>query len=655
MLLSSSSLESSLTPLLTLTLAIMLSGSTFSQASPSESTGESAAMAKHAGQDDKVFSPYVGRTSPTMPLWGDTHLHTANSLDARAFGVILTPEDAFRFARGEEITASRGVRARLSRPLDWLVVSDHSDGMGTMNEIIAGNEALMADPQLKTWNARLNQGGKDALAATMEIITAFTGMGDIPMPAAALDPAFVQTIWDQYVDTAESFNEPGKFTTIIGYEWTSTEGGNNLHRNVLYRDGAAQAKRMLPYTTESSFNPEDLWKWMQRYEDETGGQVLALAHNGNLSNGVMFPVETNPATGKPLTGDYAATRARWEPLYEITQIKGDGETHPLLSTEDEFADYETWDRANLGPVLKQDWMLQYEYAREALKNGLKLEAMLGTNPYKFGLLGSTDSHTALATAQEDNFFGKHSGVEPEADRWKHVVGEFGPNRVLGWEMVSSGLAAVWAESNTREAIFDAMMRKEVYATTGSRMTVRFFGGWQFNEADARTRLPADVGYAKGVPMGGELSAAPEGASPSFLVVALRDAYSGNLDRIQIVKGWLDTDGNTHERVYDAVWAGDRQPDAKGQLPAVGNTVDVATATFSNSIGAPELSTVWRDPDFDPSVPAFYYARVLEIPTPRWTAYEAVRYGVAMDDEVPMTTQERAYTSPIWYSPPYPSR
>ena len=596
------------------------------------------------------FSPYAGRKFPNRPLWGDTHLHTSNSLDARAFGVTLDPEQSYRFALGEEVTTSHGLKVRLSRPLDWLVVSDHSDGLGAMNEIIAGNVSLMRNAQLRDWNERLNKGGDTALKATMEVIESFAGISDIKMPAAALDPRFVQTIWDKYLETAEKYNEPGKFTTIIGYEWTSTEGGNNLHRNVLYRDGLIRAQQMLPFTTERSFNPEDLWKWMQAYEDRTGGRVLALAHNGNVSNGIMFPVETNPATGQPLTGDYAKTRAKWEPMYEVTQIKGDGEAHPFLSPEDEFADYETWDKANLGPVPKEKNMLQYEYAREALKNGLKLEASLGTNPYKFGMVGSTDSHTALATAQEDNFFGKHSGVEPEPNRWKHVVGEFGPTRILGWEMASSGLAAVWATENTRRAIFDAMERKEVYATTGSRIGLRFFGGWEFTKSDASSRTPAEIGYAKGVPMGGDLEEPPEGKAPSFLVAALKDPISGNLDRIQIIKGWLDADGKTQEKVFNVVWSGDRKPDANGKLPAVGNTVDPKRVTFTNTIGAPELITVWTDPEFDPSQRAFYYARVIEIPTPRWTAYDAVRFGVDMSKDVPMTTQERAYSSPIWYTP-----
>ncbi|WP_299355726.1 DUF3604 domain-containing protein [uncultured Shimia sp.] len=598
-----------------------------------------------------AFSPYAGRNFPVLPLWGDTHLHTSNSLDARAFGAVLSPANAYEFARGDEVTTSHGLRVKLSRPLDWLVVADHSDAMGAMNEIIDGNPALMRDPVLRDWNERLNQGGDIALAATMEVIETFAGITGEALPEAAADRRFVQSVWDEFTETADTYDDPGTFTAFIGYEWTSTEVGNNLHRNVIYRDDASRARQMLPFTTAETFNPEDLWDWMGRYEEATGGRVFALAHNGNVSNGLMFPVETNPKTGEPLTGDYAEQRAKWEPLYEITQIKGDGETHPFLSPNDEFADYETWDKSNLGPSLKEDWMLQYEYAREALKNGLKLEGQLGTNPYKFGVVGSTDSHTGLATSAEENFFGKHSGVEPEPGRGNHVVGEFDAVRILGWEMAASGYAAVWAEENTRKSIFDAMERREVYGTTGSRMTVRFFGGWDFVESDARSRLPADIGYAKGVPMGADLDDAPEGAAaPSFLVAALKDPYSGNLDRIQVVKGWVDAAGDAQEQVYDVIWAGDRAPGADGKLPAIGNTVDVATGTFTNTIGAPELITVWTDPDFDASLSAFYYARVLEIPTPRWVVYDAIRFGDEIPEDVPTSTQERAYTSPIWYTP-----
>jgi hypothetical protein len=594
------------------------------------------------------YSPYAGQNYPTKVLWGDTHVHTSLSLDARAFGVILGPEEAYRFARGEELTATYGERVKLSRPLDWLVISDHSDALGAMNKIIDGDPNLLRDPTIKDWHDRIAKGGEIALMATMDIIQTFT---EGKTPAVIMEDDFARSIWSRYLEAAEKYNDPGRFTTIIGYEWTPTEGGDNLHRNVLYRGDGDEARQMLPFTTAESFNPEDLWKWMESYEDKTGGQVLALAHNGNLSNGLMFP-EINPETKKPLTKAYAKTRARWEPLYEVTQMKGDGETHPYLSPNDEFADYETWDTGNLGPVLKKKEMLQYEYAREALKNGLKLEKKLGVNPYKFGMVGSTDTHTSLATAEEENFFGKHSGKEPKPGRWSALIGEMGEVRFFGWEQVSSGYAAVWATENTREAIFDAMKRKEVYATTGPRMTVWFFGGWDFEKSDGQKRAPGRIGYAKGVSMGGDLYKAPKGKSPSFLVAALKDPYSGNLDRIQIVKGWLDNNNKSHEKVYDVAWgdADKRKIKKNGKLPAVGNTVDVKNATWTNTIGDSELITVWEDPDFDPDQNAFYYARVIEIPTPRWTAYDAKRYNVKMSDKVPMTTQERAYTSPIWYTP-----
>jgi hypothetical protein len=399
-------------------------------------------------------------------------------------------------------------------------------------------------------------------------------------------------------------------------------------------------------------DPVDLWNWMQSYEDKTGGRLLAIAHNGNLSNGNMFPmIETK--FGRPVDRAYAEQRIKWEPLYEMTQIKGDGETHAFLSPNDEFADYETWDQGNLDlSTFKTDDMLEREYARSGLQLGLQLEKTLGVNPYKFGMIGATDTHTALSTAEEENFFGKHSGAEPNPGRVNHPMAKIGDAEYPGWSMAASGYQGIWATENTRAALFDAMMRKETYGTTGPRMVVRFFGGWEFVEADALSRLPADAGYMKGVPMGADLPPAPAGArAPSFLVAALRDQLSGNLDRIQIVKGWVDNGGERHEQVYNVVWSGDRRLGSDGNLPSVGNTVDVSTATWTNTIGSPELITVWTDPDFDPALSAVYYARVLEIPTPRWTAYEAVRFGIDMPSaDVPMIHQERAYTSPIWYTP-----
>ncbi len=427
-----------------------------------------------------------------------------------------------------------------------------------------------------------------------------------------------------------------------------------MQRVVIYRDDADRALQTTPYTTlpPGSPNPRDLWIALKDYEDKTGGKALAIAHNGNMSNGIMFPIDEQ-YDGKRLDRTYVTQRALWEPLYEVTQIKGEGETHPFLSPNDEFADYETWDFGNFSPQTpKKNEMLAGEYAREALKRGLQLERKLGTNPYKFGMLGSTDSHTGLATAQEDNFFGKHSGAEPSPERMGHAFMKRydGSVAMAGWGVVASGLAAVWATDNSRKAIFDAMARKEVYASTGSRMAVRFFGGWDFAEEDVASRSPAFVGYTKGVPMGSDLTEAPEGRAPSFMVYAIRDPIGGNLDRIQIIKGWMARRGNTHEKVYDVAWSNDRVPGADGKLPPVGNTVDAETANFTNTIGASELGTVWTDPHFDPQQHAFYYARVIEIPTPRWSTIEAFRFGIPIPEGAPVSTQERAYTSPIWYTP-----
>jgi len=614
----------------------------------------SAAEGAFPGQ--KHFSPYAGRNFPTQVFWGDTHLHTGMSMDAGAFGARLVPEDAYRFARGEELTSSTGLKVKLDRPLDFLVVADHSDNMGFFPRLYAGDPEMLSDPTGKKWYEMIQVGGQEGVQAAVEIIQAFS-QGTFPKKLESLpgSPAY-RSAWEETIEAAEKYNDPGRFTAFIGYEWTSNTGGNNLHRVVIFRDGGDKAGRVEPYTTLKplgSDNPRDLWKWLNDYQDKTGGRVLAIAHNGNLSNGIMFPI-VESFTSKPVDLEYAKTRAKWEPLYEATQIKGDGETHPFLSPNDEFADYETWDQGNLDlSVPKEQEMLQYEYARSALQIGLQLQRELGVNPYKFGMIGSTDSHTGLATAEEENFFGKHSGTEPSPDRYKHPMAETPNGKYESWAMVSSGLAAVWARENTREAIFDAMMRKETYATTGPRMLVRFFGGWEFTAQDAMGRLPANMGYSKGVPMGSDLPPAPKGKSaPTFLVAALKDPLSGNLDRIQIVKGWLDKKGERQEKVYDVVWgdADKRKPGNDGKLPLVGNTVNVKEATWTNTIGDPELITVWQDPDFDPKQPAVYYARVIEIPTPRWTAYEANRFGITMPPEVPMITQERAYTSPIWYTP-----
>ncbi|MHC4926184.1 MAG: DUF3604 domain-containing protein, partial [Planctomycetota bacterium] len=607
----------------------------------------------------KSYSPYAARDFPNEILWGDSHLHTGISFDAGASGCILMPEQAYRFAKGEEVESSYGIPVKLSRPLDWLAVTDHTDNMGFMTDLIAGKPEILATKQGKDWYDRFQTASKDEKPAiAYEIIKALMVTKTFPLEIYyGANTAGYKSTWQGTVAAAEKHNDPGTFTALIGYEWTSTGNGDNLHRNVLYRDNGDKALKMMPYTTVAplgSLDPMDLWNWMGEYEAKTGGQVLALAHNGNLSNGWMFPVDAQ-YTGREVDKKYVETRMRWEPLYEITQIKGDGEAHPLLSPSDEFADYETWDFGNIVPgnmvIAKEDQMLAREYAREALKNGLMLEQKFGTNPYKIGFMGATDSHTGLATAQEDNFFGKHSGYEPDPQRMNHLFMKSTRGTMMSWGQVASGLGAVWAKENTREAIFDAMKRKEVYGTTGSRIRVRFFGGWDYTDADLQSREPAFAGYQKGVPMGGDLTTPAGSSAPTFMVYALRDVIGGNLDRIQIIKGWLDKNGKTHERVYDVAVSDGRKIDKNGRCKkSVGNTVDVKTASFTNTIGASELAAVWKDPDFDPKQKAFYYARVIEIPTPRWTTIDAFRLGISIPKNVPVSTQERAYTSPIWYTP-----
>ncbi|PYG29256.1 DUF3604 domain-containing protein [Pelagimonas varians] len=605
---------------------------------------------------DAPYSPYVNRTFPERPLWGDSHLHTSLSMDAGGFGNRLGLRAAYRVARGEQVTASSGQEIRLSRPLDWLAITDHSDGMGMIGDILANAPIVTQYEQGARWAKGFGAGGEEAVAATLDLITTFS-QGDMdPEMFANYSPGARRyaTIWDDVINAAEEFNEPGAFTAFIGFEWTSLEQGANLHRNVIFRDGPDRARQVIPYTTQApigSNDPLDLYKYLEDYEAKTNGATMAFAHNGNLSNGIMFPMDAQ-FTGRAIDQLYVEQRAKWERTYEVTQIKGDGEAHPFLSPDDAFADYGNWDYGNLDLTeAKTNEMLAGEYAREALKNGMLLEAKFGTNPYKFGLVGATDSHNSLPAIEENNFFGKHAGYEPSPERLTHPFMKTDKGEIFSWQQVASGLTAVWAHENTRASLFDAMDRKEVYGTTGPRMAVRFFGGYDFNDSDLNTREVSAVGYAKGVPMGADLTAPPEeGKAPNFLIAALRDPIGANLDRVQVIKGWVDADGNTQEKVYDVVWSDGREIDADGKLPAVGSTVDVATATWANTIGTSELITVWSDPDFDANERAFYYARVLEIPTPPWYLYDVVKYGLEAPEGAPLEQQERAYTSPIWYTP-----
>jgi hypothetical protein len=678
-----------------------------------------AAASLHATAE-KSYSPTVGQSFPTNVYWGDTHVHTSFSWDAWSSWGRLSPEQAYRLAKGETVTGASGHQLRLRRPLDFLLVADHASNIGYVARIAAGDQELLSteagqrtaevlkrnsSPVAKVLNGDsdamfkalfnpkyamlsrkadtlkppdkpasdiMKPGAGDGKALGVKKKAAgkkkpgptqsaakkkkVAAKGKLPGdPVAALarygaqlaaaqgrekgtsgNKVFRQSVWEEVGANAERHNEPGKFTAFVGYEWTfNAPGAPSLHRNILFRDGTDLTNQVLPFRGSDSTNVKNLWKYLAGYEEQTGGQVLAIPHNGNLSNGAMFRL--TDLNGHALTSEYAASRSRWEPIYEVTQIKGDGEAHPVLSPTDEFADFETWNGFDMGAWQQR---LQTEYARSALKLGLEQQAKLGENPFKFGMIGSTDAHTSLATADEDNFWGKAPLSEPSR------------HRVLNaWFLTASGYAAVWARENTRASLFDALNRREVYASTGPRMTLRFFGGWDYAPEEAADPELASIGYAKGVPMGGDLTAAPGNKTPNFLIRAVRDPEGANLDRIQVIKGWRDSSGELHERIHNVALSDDRKVSRRGKVRPVGNTVNVQAASYTNTIGDPELAVVWSDPDFDKEELAFYYVRVLEIPTPRWTAYDARFYGLTdLPEEIPMVTQERAYSSPIWYTP-----
>ena len=593
------------------------------------------------------YSPYVGDHYPQNVYFGDTHLHTSWSADAGMAGATLTPEDAYRVARGEVVESQAGGPMKLVRPLDFIVVADHAENLGITDFINRSDPVLLASPTGKRWHDLSKSG--EGYTAFIEWV-AGNGRGEDQVKA----PEMMRSVWDKVVDNAEKNYVPGAFTTFIAFEWTSGPNGNNLHRNVIFRDGANRTKQVLPYSLYDSEDPEDLWAYMAAYEDKTGGRAFAIPHNGNLSNGVMFQLET--LDGKAFDADYAKRRQLWEPVVEVTQPKGTSEAHPLLSPDDAFADFELLDKSNLaGSEAKTPEMLKTEYAREALKLGLAQEAKLGTNPYKFGMIGSTDAHNAIPSTGEENWFGKAYIVEQTPERFEDVlfVIQVDPSlSIIATDLGASGLAAVWATENTREAIWDAFARKEVYATTGNRLRVRVFGGWDFADKEVLRPDFVRAGYARGVPMGGNLSPASKGGAPKFMVRALRDPDGANLDRIQMIKGWVDAKGETQEKIYDIALSDDRMAGPDGTVPPVGDTVDLSgdKPTYSNEIGDAVMAAYWEDPDFDPAQRAFYYVRVIEIPTPRWTAYDAKYFGVKIPEGVADRVQDRAYTSPIWYTP-----
>lgn len=603
-------------------------------------------MTAQTEEASDLYSPMVGNHYPMQVYWGDTHMHTAYSYDATLMGTSLTPVDAFRFARGESVRTNNGMLAKINRPLDFLTISDHAEYLGSMLLIRKGSPAMMAQPDIQKWRDLIKNGDMKNIPQILLSLGNSYGTGKPILKV----PTGVDSPWREEARMADAANTPGVFTTFIAFEWNSQPDGNNLHRVVMFRDDATFTDQVEPFSAIDSNDPTDLWHYLAQYEHKTGGQVLAIPHNGNLSGGLMF-TESNFAR-EPMTRQDAATRARWERLVEITQIKGDSETHPLLSPNDEFADFATWDKSNLGMNHKQSPdMFQHEYVRSALKIGLELGAGLGVNPYHFGFVGGTDDHTGMPAVEEDNYFGQIGTDEPSAGRAGRDMIKNEVVTIHNWEAQAAGYTGVWATANTRAAIFDAMKRREVYASTGPRITVRFFGGWDYHKNDINRPRPALIGYERGVPMGDNLPKPPSDATaPTFMLWALKDTQGANLDRLQIIKGWLSADGKTHEKVYDVAWSGDRKPGQDGKLSPVGNTVDIEHASYTNSIGTPELATVWTDPHFDPEQRAFYYLRVLEIPTPRWVVYDHVRLGAELPKDAKLIHQERAYTSPIWYTP-----
>jgi len=604
-------------------------------------------------------------------LFGDTHLHTSYSFDAYLNkNETADPDTAYRWAKGLPVVHPYNqARVQIGTPLDFLVVSDHAELLGVIRAANLGSdefEDLGLWGNFKRWLAitLLNRGIEKG-SGFDTFIGLLPHKGQLPGTDPVQDPAneppgapfgdtqAVETsAWKDIVQAAERHNQPGEFTAFVGWEWSSIPTGANLHRVVFTPDGADKALQYLPYGSDQSQYPQDLWQWLSDTSERTGSRFIAIPHNSNISKGYMFDETT--LRGEPITAEYARQRMRWEPVSEATQFKGDSETHPTLSPEDEFADFESYE--HYIQQEKQDYVAAPgDYMRSALKRGLALKQKTGVNPYQVGMIGSTDSHSGLSSAEEDNFWGKFALDSSPLNKIPEAVeGSMSAN---GWNMSASGLAAVWAKSNSREDIFAAFQRKEVYATTGTRLRVRMFGGWDFVNADLNNPELASIGYERGVPMGSNLPAPSllevEGeaeVSPRFLISAMKDPADANLDRIQVIKGWVDASGAQREKVFDVAWSDGRELDANGKLPKVGNTVDLSTGRYSNSIGSAALSTLWQDPDFDPKLDAFYYVRVLQIPTPRHSLYDAIALQSDIPTEGPATIQERAYTSPIWYQP-----
>ncbi|WP_160154075.1 DUF3604 domain-containing protein [Microbulbifer sp. ALW1] len=571
--------------------------------------------------------------------FGNFHVHTSYSFDALTNGANTTPADAYRWAKGEAIPAAAAAGVmQIKRPLDFYAVSDHSEYLGVFKKMQDPDNPASKLPIASEITSKDKKVAFDAYARVLDTMS--PGKAD---PALA-DPSIMKPIWREVVDTADEYYEPGKFTTFPAFEWTSTPDMRNLHRVVVFESSKGVPE--LPFSTNESEDPQDLWKYMDRAR-ANGATLLAISHNGNASDGLMFPTVT--ADGEPLSAEYIEARLANEPLYEVSQIKGSSETHPLLSPNDEFAGFELWDYLLSASTAAVPEHKKGGYARQAYLDGLSMAADGRGNPYKFGLIGDSDTHNAAASVEEDNHTGKFAfEATPEKRLDGPLPGDDINNRRVR-EFSSGGLAAVWAPENTREAIYAALMRKETYATSGTRMKLRFFGGWDFSDDTLSKADWLQQAYDAGVPMGGDLPSAGGGKKPVFLISAMKDSAGANLDRIQVVKGWVE-DGEQREAIFDVALSDGRVADSDGKVAPVGNTVDPSTATYTNEIGDAQLSVVWRDDNFQPQQHAFYYVRVLEIPTPRWSTYDAKALGRKPREDLPVSIQERAWSSPIWYTP-----
>jgi hypothetical protein len=595
-----------------------------------------AITAKAAAAASRSSTLQVERNPDRNVYFGETHQHTSWSFDAYIFGNHITgPADAYKYWKGESIKHPLGYDIKIDTPLDWAGVTDHSEYAGVVR--------LSNDPSSPLSKMPIAQKLIVHQASDIQKIYLWLGTSMVegkPVPEL-VKPEVAGTVWNENNKAADEANQPGKFTAFCAYEWTSTPDFRNMHRNVFFKDCAKVP--VMPFSSLDSPHPEDLWKWMDT-QRKAGNELLAISHNANLSDGHMYPIDVD-SYGRPIDAAWAESRDRNERLIEMKQIKGSSETHPALSPNDEFSNFEILTYLLGEPQGRFDHIVG-SYARQGLKDGLTMQDTKGYDPYKFGFVGGSDSHNTGTPYRQDNFYGGHG--ENDGTPEVRMAGHIFAGLDVRYEN-PAGVSGVWAEENTRASIFEAMQRKETFAASGPHIKLRFFGGWNYKSSDVEDKDWVKIGYREGVPMGGDLKKI-YGKAPTFIVWAVKDPTSGNLDRIQIVKGWSKS-GQSFEKIFDVVWSGDRKPDlASGKVPAIGSTVDLANATYTNTIGSTELKTVWTDPEFDPSLHAFYYARALEIPTPRWTTIQAHQLGVPIPDVVAATVQERAWSSPIWYTP-----